>query len=283
MKPQGTKDDELNVPGEPGQQREEFLNMLKKGAAFTEDLLKENERLRFKIAELESRVNNQADQSPLVLELMERVKRLESEKEDLHKHFEQVTAENQDFATRYVEVEEENNNLANLYVASYQLHSTMDFDEVQQIITEIVINLIGAQVFMVALVDPKTDVVRPVSVEGFDAAAMPEIKVGEGRIGQVVSSGESYIVTEIAAVKDDAPFDIQAPLVAVPLKIKETVLGALCIYRFLQQKKKFANVDYELFTLLAGHAATAIFSSKLYTESKRKLQTLQGLLQLMTS
>ena len=29
-----------------------------------------------------------------------------------------------------MEIEEENNNLANLYVASYQLHSTLDFDEV---------------------------------------------------------------------------------------------------------------------------------------------------------
>ena len=33
----------------------------------------------------------------------------------------------------------------------------------------------------------------------------------------------------------------------------------ICIYRFLQQKKQFAAVDHELFTLLAGHAATAIF------------------------
>jgi hypothetical protein len=40
-------------------------------------------------------------------------------------------------------------------------------------------------------------------------------------------------------------------------------------------------MDYELFTLLAGHAATAIFASKLYSASARKLTTLQGFLDMM--
>ena len=47
----------------------------------------------------------------------------------------------------YVEIEEENNNLANLYVASYQLHSTLDSSEVLKVVLEIVINLIGAEIF----------------------------------------------------------------------------------------------------------------------------------------
>jgi hypothetical protein len=40
-------------------------------------------------------------------------------------------------------------------------------------------------------------------------------------------------------------------------------------------------MDYELFTLLAGHAATAIFSSRMYSASARKLTTLQGFIDLM--
>ena len=38
----------------------------------------------------------------------------------------------------YIEIEEENNNFANLYVASFQLHSTLDFKEAVQIVMEIV-------------------------------------------------------------------------------------------------------------------------------------------------
>ena len=37
-----------------------------------------------------------------------------------------------------------------------------------------------------------------------------------------------------------------------------------------------------LFTLLAGHAATATFASKLYSESERKLSTIQGFIELLT-
>ena len=60
------------------------------------------------------------------------------------------------------------------------------------------------------------------------------------------------------------------------------MIGVIVIYKLLEQKSRFAEVDYELFTLLAGHAATAIFSSKLYSESERKLSTIQGFLDLMT-
>ena len=70
---------------------------------------------------------------------------------------------------------------------------------------------------------------------------------------------------------------------AVPLKIKEHVIGLVVIYKLLQQKDSFSAVDYELFSLLAAHAATAIFSSKLYSQSERKLNTIQSFLDLLTT
>jgi hypothetical protein len=54
------------------------------------------------------------------------------------------------------------------------------------------------------------------------------------------------------------------------------------IYSLLTQKDRFTSVDYELFSLLAGHAATAVFSSRLYSESERKLSTIQGFIDLLT-
>jgi hypothetical protein len=56
----------------------------------------------------------------------------------------------------------------------------------------------------------------------------------------------------------------------------------LAVYKLFVQKRCFDDIDYELFTLLAGHAATAIFASKLYSESERKLTTIQGFLDLLT-
>lgn len=257
---------------------EEFLQLFKKGAEFTQELLKENERLRFRVVQLEERLRL-LDKRPASEELARRVKELEQELEALLKRHREVEEENKDFANRYVEIQQENNNMANLYVASYQLHSTMDFKEVLRIILEIIINLIGAEVFGILLLDEKTNELIAVATEGVDRSEIPPVRVGEGIIGWVAKSGENYFVDEIPVFDALNPL---RPIVCIPLKIKEHVLGVIVIYKLLEQKSRFIELDYELFTLLAGHAATAIFGSKLYSESERKLSTIQGFLDLLT-
>ncbi len=262
--------------------REEFLQMFKRSADFAQELLGENERLRLRILDLErggTRPNPQGPLSSEARELLNEIERLRSEKQELVQRFREIEAENQDFASRYVEIEEENNNLANLYISSYQLHSTLDFKEVLQIVLEIVINLIGAEIFSVLLLDEKTRRLEAVASEGCDVADVPAVPLGEGVVGQVAQTKENYFVREIPA---EQKFDPANPLVAIPLTIKDKLIGVIVIYRLLQQKTHFANVDYELFTLLAGHAATAIFSSKLYSESERKLSTIQGFINLLS-
>jgi cell division protein FtsB len=141
---------------------EEFMQLFKKGADFTQDLLKENERLRFKIVQLEEKnkvasTSDDGTDDKLVIELNKKLQTLERELQKLHQRHKEVEAENQDFANRYLEVQNENNNLANLYIASFQLHSTLDSREVLQVIMEIIINLIGAEIFGILLLDEKTN------------------------------------------------------------------------------------------------------------------------------
>jgi nitrate/nitrite-specific signal transduction histidine kinase len=260
---------------------EEFLQLFKKGAEFTQDLLKENERLRFRILQLEDRLHSKDDETVVTDEnrkLVEMIEALEKEKAEILERINQIERENQDFAERYVEVEAENNNLANLYIASYQLHSTLDFREVLQIITEIIINLIGAEEFAILLLDEKTNELNAVATEGVSREEIPSMKMGSGIVGSVAKTGENFFVEDM----DGYSRDFMNPMVCIPLKIKEHVIGVIVIYKLLIQKKNFAPVDYELFTLLAGHAATAIFSSKLYSESERKLSTIQGFIQMLT-
>ena len=261
---------------------DDFLQMFKKGAEFTQDLLKENERLRFRIVKLEETLKDMgqeiSSESVDTLELMRKIEVLELEKEEIHGRIKTVEEENQNFVNRYIEIEEENNMLANLYIASYQLHSTLDFKEVLQIIQEIVINLIGAEEFGVLLLDEKTNQLEPVASEGLETSEMPSIAVGKGIIGESVKTGENYFIDSMEGYQRD----FEKPIVCIPLKIKEHVIGVIAIYKLLVQKNQFTNVDYELFTLLAGHAATAVFSSRLYSDSERKLSTIQGFIDLLT-
>ncbi|RPI37616.1 MAG: GAF domain-containing protein [Nitrospiraceae bacterium] len=251
--------------------------MFKKGEEFTKELLKENEKLRYKIVELEGLIEKSADNARTKL-YEDRIKLFEDELSLLKKKFREVEEENKDFASKYLEVEQENNNLANLYVASYQLHSTLDFPEVLRIVLEIVINLIGAEKFAIMLIDEKANELVSVAAEGVDITTAPKVQVGSGTSGRVAQKGESYFAENLTDLDEDNPFE---PIVCIPLKIKEHVIGVISIYKLLTQKAGFTNVDYELFNLLAGQAATAIFSSKLYTQSERKLTTIQSFLDLL--
>lgn len=262
---------------------EEFLQLFKKGAEFTQDLLKENERLRFQVLELEQGPGAvavaAAGSASGDSKLLARIRELEQEKEAILARIHQIEQENNDFAQRYVEIEQENNNLASLYIGSYQLHSTLDLPEVLQIIVEIVINLIGAEEFVLFLVNDRLRELQPVIAEGMEIADIPQIVIGDGIVGMAALTGENYFTGQVLQLGGD----IASPLVCIPLKIKDEIIGVLVISKLLIQKTSFDPVDFEMFTMLAAHAATAIFAARLYTASERKLTTIQGFLDLLTS
>jgi len=257
---------------------EEVLGLFRKGAEFTQELLRENERLRREIARLESQQMAASDEhawEKLRAELLARIESLEGERMDMLERLRAVEEENQQFTARYLEIEEENNHLASLYVASYQLHSTLHLPEVLQIIVEIVINLIGAEVFAIYVLDEKTNVLSPVASEGATLAEFPVYDLGQGMVGGAVASGEAACCEGPEHAGDE-------PLVAIPLRVQERPIGAIVVHKLLQQKEGFTPLDHELFTLLAGHAATAIFAARLYSQSERKLNTIQGFIDLLT-
>ncbi len=55
----------------------------------------------------------------------------------------------------------------------------------------------------------------------------------------------------------------------------------IALFKLLVQKAHLTPTDYELLNLLAGHAATAIVSSRLYFDAERKLKTIEGFIELL--
>jgi len=268
-------------PG-PHERGEAVLAIFRRGADFMKQLMDDNENLRKYIAALQSRQQTAAldpdDWDDFRVEMLTRIKDLEDENETILEQLRSVEKENQQFAERYLEIEEENNNLANLYVASYQLHSTLDPSEVLKVILEIVINLVGAELFCVYVCEEESEILKPVAAEGAAASDFPQIRLGEGPIGESVVGGD-VMTGEPSEV---APAEGGDPVVCIPLRVEDRPIGAIAIFRLLSQKEGFSALDHELFTLLAGHAATAIFASRLYAQSERKLTTIQGFIDLLT-
>lgn len=237
-----------------GNPHEEVREVIRRGLKFSEELIAENEKLRFKVASLEAG-GAVADNNVVetIAELKARVAELEGEKKRLLNSFKEVETLNRDYQTRYAEIEEEHNNLANLYIASYQLHSTLDFREVVQITAEIVINLVGVHRFALYLQDGTSGTLVPVFAEGQSPTELPSIAEGEGPVGEAVASRQ-------VVLKDDKDADVRA---VVPLATTDHLVGAIVVHELLVQKDAFNPVDHELFHLLGAHAATALLTALL--------------------
>ncbi|MET0551481.1 MAG: GAF domain-containing protein [Vicinamibacteria bacterium] len=247
--------------------------MLRRGRAFTEDLLNENQRLRYQVVRHEAaniQLKNALDTGTFAAARENEL--LRNRVAHLEQRFEQVEAESRDFASRYAGVCAENENLAYLYVASHRLHSTLEPSEVTEIIVEILIDLVGADEFGLLLVDERTNELTPIRVEGPLVAYPAHMLVGEGIWGQAVRDGRAHYADGPAA---------GAPLAVIPLQIKGHSVGAIVITRMLHGKVHFEPLTKDLLGLLAGHAATALMSSRLYSGVDRKLRTIESFMDLI--
>ena len=285
------------LDGDLAEQKREFIEtFFKRGAEFAEELMHENERLRFRLAELEQRQGTLAPGStaPLApsaatrtlnpVELRTRLDELEREREALIERFRGVEAANKDYVSRYQEIERENNNLANLYVASHQLHSTLELREVTQIIIEILLNFIGAKTFAIQLIDEERGLLRTLASEGIERARVPELSLlSPSRVSHVDASIEDPVREVVrtgrpifAAGRFDARPVSAPPSISVPLKIGDRVVGVILVWELLAQKSGLVDVDFELFNLLGDHAGSALQGAKLSTELEGRPPALWG-------
>jgi hypothetical protein len=237
---------------------DDFLNLFRRGLAFTEELLAENERLRFQLAALQTSAPQvgprEQGANVGVRELLDRIHRLEEERAQLKTRTLHVEQLNRDYQARYAEIEVEHNNLANLYIASYQLHASLSFAEVTRVVSEIVINLVGAARFVLYLLDTRTDHLVPLAAEGVALAGLVPIARGEGPVGRAVARRERLVP---AVRKPGEPWAV------VPLATEEGVVGVLVVDELLTQKPGLAPIDIELFNLLSVQAASMMAAAYL--------------------
>lgn len=195
-----------------------------------------------------------------------------------------------ELATRLVDSEHQAGRLMNLYVATYQLHSTLDPDEVQQTIAEIASNLLGAKSFVLLLSREgeraACDVAFSEGVEGDerwqgvyrggDEVVDATLADGVLRLGEA-GRGRSGEAGSAEASTGGAGADLVA---AVPLRVQQQVVGALVVLRLLDHKPILRPEDRDLLDLLSAHAASAIFAARLYAAKERKVKSLQSLVEL---
>ena len=250
---------------------EDIAQHLSRGMQFVEELLKENERLRYKLLHASQEMAEMTDGTKEPeLDPMEEVTRLKQLREMIHLQLDMLKSENDDFRMRYEELEKQNENFLNLFVSSCQIHSTLDEDNVLISMQEILLNLVGAEVFAIWMMDQEKktfDMISLTDEADIFNSSCPELSVAT--VSKLASRQTSYFLYE--GRDEKSPDD---PLACIPLIMDDKTVGAVLIYKLLVQKDGFTSLDLELMELLATQAVTALVGARLY---QRSGHTLEGL------
>ncbi len=238
-------------------------------------LIQENERLRAIVGDLEQQrisTEQQRVSTEQRLGIAESaLGRIQTERQKLAERIDQIEGQSHDLLNQFADIEQQNSDLASLYVASYRLHETLKRSEVIAVIEEIVVNMIGSEEIAIFEVDGGTGKLKLVDSLGIDPDDLKRVKLNDSRIEEaagvlqeIVKTGRRYVVNSSDGKTPDANSGLTA---CVPLVVDGKLVGAIAVFRLLDQKQsQFAPLDFELFDLLATHAAAALYCSERISE-----------------
>lgn len=234
------------------------------------ELVIDNKRLRADNVRLSHALVNRTDNGK---DLLEALKQAHEKARIKQIQVDDLLEESTELNSRVLELEELNGSMMSMYVSSFQLHATLDLDEVIRVVEEIVVNFIGAACFAVLLSDDDGSF-HVAAEKGLDGRLPSRGITPKGVLAEVLGSRTAYVHTSNRPAREGV-------LAAVPLVMGQTCVGAVIIFKLLAQKDRLLRNDVELLSLLGGHAASAIVSSKLYAKADRKLKTLEGMISLL--
>ena len=107
---------------------------------------------------------------------------------------------------------------------------------------------------------------------------MPRVQLAEG--ADPPKGGGAFLervfLTGVPHIEegDVAHTGLDAPAACLPMRIEDRTMGVIVVYELLPQKARFVSVDFELFKMLAAHAATALVGAMLYAHADGQLPSL---------
>ncbi len=169
--------------------------------------------------------------------------------------------------------------LATLHRVSWIIASTLNLDEVLQMITTQAVHLSGAERSCIFELDPDLRRLHVLAHYGLDngLASRIQIDVGQCCAGRCVQTGRPSMAVDCFNA-DEHCFIHNDPLISadihsvlcVPLKVKQKVLGCICIYS--SHRHLLSPEQMQLVITFANEAAIAIENARLYEETRRGLE-----------
>jgi nitrate/nitrite-specific signal transduction histidine kinase len=266
-----TEDDRDRSKNLQGGKAERIMRYFSHSQRFIEEILRENERLRYKVFHLEQEAETPRATSAHPGAPDENAEEMRGQLESMRAHFEALKRENDEFRRKQQDVERQNESLLNLYVSGYQLHSTIDQANVASVIKEILLNLLGAEIFCLWMVDQETgrlESILQVDDRGSTRGVFPH---PPRHLFDDLARGEKFQTDD-----DPHPADSHSPIVCVPIRLDGQTVGLLAIFRLLVQKNGLSSLDHELLELLTSQAAAALIGAEAFRRQARVLRLLEA-------
>ncbi|GCF08539.1 sensor histidine kinase [Dictyobacter arantiisoli] len=166
--------------------------------------------------------------------------------------------------------------LATIHRVSSIIASTLNLDEVLQIITTQAVHLSGAERSCIFELDQESQKLHVLAHYGLNSNLASTIQIGVGQCcaGRSVQTGRPSMAVDCFQ-SDESCFLRNDPFVSseihsvlcVPLKVKQKILGCICIYS--NHRHLLSPEQMQLVITFANEAAIAIENARLYEETRR--------------
>lgn len=169
--------------------------------------------------------------------------------------------------------------LATLHRVSWIIASTLNLDEVLQMITTQAVHLSGAERSCIFELDPDLRRLQVLAHYGLDNGLASHIQIGVGQCcaGRCVQTGrpsmavDCFHADEHCFLHNDPVMSSEIhSVLCVPLKVKQKVLGCICVYS--NHRHLLSPEQMQLVITFANEAAIAIDNARLYDETRRGLE-----------
>ena len=169
--------------------------------------------------------------------------------------------------------------LATLHRVSAIIASTLNLDEVLQIITTQAVHLSGAERSCIFELDAETRQLHVLAHYGLNSTLVREMNLAVGQCcaGRSVQTGRPSMAVDCFhsdqncfIAKDPGISEEIHSVLCVPLRVKEKILGCICVYS--NHRHMLSHEQMQLVITFANEAAIAIENARLYEETRRGLE-----------
>ncbi len=183
-------------------------------------------------------------------------------------------------------VEDERSKLLALANTTEAVNSSLELDEVLQLVMDTIIRLTEAERGFLMLRDAQGEMVTRVARNWEqESINLDELSISRTIIKRLIDTGEAVLTTN---AQEDPRFDGQASIVAhnlrsilcVPLKAKTELIGVIYADNRIRTGI-FQEADRDLLTVFANQAAIAIENARLFASVRRTLAEVTELKNLM--